>query len=68
MKNCCTKTNAFVLPLSLEDIATISGTSAILQEIETEFKLNSADKGAEFLPYDMLNGCFDVDLARSRFE
>ena len=66
--NSCTKTNAFVLPLSLEDNATISGTSAILQEIEAEFELHSADKGAEFLPYDTLNGCFDVDLARSRFE
>ena len=52
IKNSCTKTNAFVLP----------------QEIEREFKLYSADKGTEFLPYNMLNGCFDVELARSRFE
>ena len=68
MKNSCTKTNAFVLPLALKDNATISGTSAILQEIETEFKLYSADKDTEFLPYDMLNGCFHIDLAHSRFE
>ena len=46
----------------------MSGTSAILQEIETEYKLYSGDKSTEFLPYDTLNGCFDVDLARSRFE
>ena len=68
MEISCTKTNAFVLPLSLENNATISSTSAILQEIETEFKLYSSDKGTEFLPYDMLNGRFDVELARSRFE
>lgn len=67
-KNSLRKTDAFVLPLSLEDNATITGTSAILKDFESEFNLHSPFKKSEFLPYDNLNGSFDVNLARSRFE
>lgn len=62
------KTDAFVLPLSLEDNATIAGTSAILTEFEKEFCLHSTEKNPEFLPYDTMNGLFDLSQARSRFE
>ena len=55
--NSSRRTDAFVLPLSLEDKATIAGTSAILTEFETEF-----------LPYDTLNGQFNLNQARSWFE
>ena len=62
------KTAAFVLPFSLEDNATITGTFAILKEFETEFKLHTASQAPEFLPYDSLNKAFDVTIARSRYE
>ena len=62
------KTTTYVLPLSLEDNATIAGTSAILQQFETEFGLYSSLKSPEFLPYDTLKKYFDVDTARSRYE
>ena len=41
MTNNWRKTAAFVLPLSLEDNATIAGTSSILKEFETDFELHS---------------------------
>ena len=66
--NSSRKTVAFVLPLSLEDNSTITGTSAILKEFETEFKLHSASQDPEFLPFDTLNKTFDVNTARSRYE
>ena len=66
--NSSRKTAAFVLPLSLEDNSTITGTSAILKEFETEFQLHSGSQNPEFLPFDTLNKTFDVDTARSRYE
>ena len=66
--NSVRKTDVFVLPLSLEDNATIAGTSAILTEFEKEFCLHSTEKNPQFLPYDTLNGQFDLSQARSRFE
>ena len=58
----------FVLPLSLEDNATITGTSAMLKEFETEFKLHTAPQTPEFFSYDSLKKTFDVMTARSQYE
>ena len=68
MTNSSRKTAAFVLPLSLEDNATIAGTSSILKEFETDFELHSAPQNPEFLPYDTLTKSFDVNTARSCYE
>ena len=60
MKNSLRKTDVVVLPLSLEDNATIAGTTAILEEFETDFSSHSEGKIHEMLPYDTLNEGFDV--------
>ncbi len=68
MTNSLRKTAAFVLPLKLEDNATIAETSSILKEFETDFELHSSLQNPEFLPYDTLTKSFDVNTARSRYE
>ncbi|CAB4032915.1 ankyrin repeat domain-containing [Paramuricea clavata] len=62
------KTEAYVLPLSLEDNSTISGTAAILKEFESEFDLHSGGTSPEFIPFNTTNCSFDVDQARSRYK
>ena len=68
MSNSERKTKAFVLPLSIEDNATIAGTASLLDDLAIEFDLPSAHTNPELLLYDNVKGSFDVNLARSRFE
>ena len=68
MSNSERKTKAFVLPLSIEDNATIAGTASILDDFAIEFDLPSAHTNPELLLHDNVKGSFDVNLARSRFE
>ena len=58
----------FVLPLSIEDNATIAGTSSILDNFVLEYDLPSSTNNPERLLFDNLKHTFDIQLALSRYE
>ena len=62
------KSNAFVLPLSIEDNATIAGTASLPDDFAAESGLPSCNKNPELLLFDSVKGNFDIKLARTRFE
>ena len=57
------KTEVFVLPLSTEDNATITGTAAILDDFASEFNLPSSLKNPELFLFDSIKASFDLNLA-----
>ena len=57
------KTEVFVLPLSIEDNATITGTAAILDDFASEFNLPSSLKNPELFLFDSIKASFDLNLA-----
>ena len=62
------KSDVYILPLSLEDNSTIFGTISILNSLRTQFSLPSDTKNTEHIPFDCVNGNFDISYARSHFE
>lgn len=61
------KSDVVILPLSLEDNSTITGTASILEEFGTEFGI-SCNHDTSFLPFNENTRTFDLKEARSRFE
>lgn len=62
------KTDVHILPLSLENNATLTGTSVILDQFAEEFGLcNKVDK-LETLPFDKRNRNFSLKKAREHVE
>ena len=60
------KSNVHILPL--EDNSTILGTMSILDKLTDQFKLPNEKKDAQYVPFDSVDGNFDVATARSHFE
>ena len=56
-----------MLPLSLEDNSTVFGTMSILNDFSKQFNLLSQTK-AEYLPFDLVTGNFNIVSARNHFE
>lgn len=61
------KSNVVILPLSLEDNSTITGTASILEEFGSEFGI-SCNHDICFLPFNDNTKTYDLKEARSRFE
>lgn len=62
-----TKSDVVILPLSLQDNLTITGTACILEEFGKEFSI-SYNHDTHFLTFDYSTKTFDLKGARSRFE
>ena len=62
------KTNVSILPLSLDDNSTIAGTATILDDWENILSLPFSSDKTTFIPFDVVLGNFDIQLARSRVE
>lgn len=58
------KTDVHILPLSLENNATLTGTSAILDQFAKEFNLSNKLGNLETLPFD--NRCKNFSLKQAR--
>ena len=56
-----------ILPLSVEDNATINGTASILEEFGKEFNID-CNLESSFLPFDENKKVFDLKAARNRYE
>ena len=61
------KSNVVILPLSLEDNSTITGTASILEEFGSEFGIICSHDTC-FLPFNDDTKTYDLKEARSRFE
>ena len=59
--------NVVILPLSVEDNATINGTASILEEFGKEFNID-CNHQSSFLPFDENKNVFDLKAARNRYE
>ncbi|XP_028412483.1 uncharacterized protein LOC114535317 [Dendronephthya gigantea] len=59
----CTKSETLILPLSLEDNSTTTGTAAILEEFGKEFDI-PCDHAKVYLPFDDRSKTFDLKAAR----
>jgi hypothetical protein len=59
----CIKSDTLILPLSLEDNSTTTGTAAIMEEFGKEFGI-SCDHAKVYLPFDDRNNEFDLNAAR----
>jgi hypothetical protein len=62
------KSNVHILPLSLEDNSTILGTTSILDKLTDQFNLPNEKRDAQYVPFDSVDGNFDVLTAWSHFE
>ena len=62
------KTDIQILPLSVENNATLTGTSAILDQFVEEFALSNKVDKLETLPFDKRNGSFSLKKAREHVE
>ena len=62
------KTDIHILPLCLENNATLTGTSAILNQFVEEFTLSNKVDKLETLPFDKKNGSFSLKKAREHVE
>ena len=60
-------TKKFILPLSLENNGTTTGTTAILDDVKQNV-LGIPSKMTKILPYDQLNSRFDLNKARNHYE
>lgn len=56
------KTETVILPLSLENNATLTGTADILEEFGQEFGIPCVHKSS-YLPFDVRKGNFDIQSA-----
>lgn len=61
------KSDVVILPLSVEDNSTITGTASILEEFGQEFGIQ-CNHDTSFLPFDENKGAFDLKEARNRYE
>ena len=61
------KTETVILPLSLENNATLTGTAEILEEFGQEFSI-PCPHNTGYLPYDVKGNRFDIASARKHFE
>ena len=62
------KTDVHILPLSLENNATLTGTSAILDQFADEFGLSTELEKLETLPFDNRRKTFSLKKAREHVE
>lgn len=60
-------TKTIILPLSIENNATITGTAAVLEHFGQEFNIPCAH-AKMFLPYDESQKTFDIEAARKHHE
>lgn len=60
-------TKTIILPLSIENNATITGTAAVLEHFGQEFNIPCAH-AKTFLPYDESQKTFDIEAARKHHE
>ena len=63
----CSKSDTLILPLSLEDNATTTGTAAIIEEFGKEFSV-PCEHAKEYLPFDSQMKNFDINAVRRRQE
>ena len=63
----CQKSERLILPLSLENNATTTGTAAIIEEFGKEFGV-SCEHAKEYLPFNNENQTFDLPAARKHHE
>ena len=59
---CCGKTDTLILPLSLENNATTTGTAAIIEKFRKEFGV-PCEHDKEYLPFDKKGQTFDINAA-----
>lgn len=59
----CEKSDTLILPLSLENNATTTGTAAIIEEFGKEFGV-PCEHAKEYLPFDDTNKVFNIEAAR----
>ena len=59
----CIESDTLILPLSLEDNSTTTGTAAILEEFGKEFDI-PCDHAKVYLPFDDRNKTFDLKATR----
>lgn len=63
----CSKSETLILPLSLENNATTTGTAAIIEQFGKEFGV-PCDHAKECLPFDQKTQTFDIAAARRHQE
>lgn len=63
----CSKSRTLILPLSLENNATTTGTAAIIEQFGNEFGV-PCDHAKEYLPFDHKSQTFDIRAARRHHE
>ena len=63
----CEKSKTLILPLSLENNATTTGTAAIIEEFGNEFGI-PCEHAKQYLPFDEKNKVFNIDAARKHHE
>ena len=59
----CSKSETLILPLSLENNATTTGTAAIVEQFGKEFGV-PCEHAKEYLPFDQRSQTFDIEAAR----
>ena len=60
----CEKSDTLILPLSLENNATTTGTAAIIEEFSKEFGV-PCEHAKEYLPFDDTNKVFNIEAAEN---
>ena len=63
----CSKSETLILPLSLENNATTTGTAAIIEQFGKEFDV-PCDHAKEYMPYDDNSKTFDIAAVRSHHQ
>ena len=59
----CSKSETLILPMSLENNATTTGTAAIVEQFGKEFGV-PCEHAKEYLPFDQKSQTFDIEAAR----
>ena len=62
------KSGIHVLPMSLEDNSTITGTGSILDQFAKDFQLSQKQEKHETLPFNTRNKLFTLKQAREHVE
>lgn len=65
-QNAGKKAEIMILPLSIDDETTTSGTASILQNYSIEFGLQ-CERSSNYIPKDHMTGKFNLSAARERF-
>ena len=63
----CSKSETLILPLSLENNATTTGTAAIIEHFGKEFGV-PCNHAKEYMPFDDKSKTFDIAAVRSHHE